>query len=172
MVHDMLRLCNQWPLTRPFSIVLSFSGIRKMEEGKDSEALLAFYEAVSQPAPRSLLAQLHTLTGICLAKLGRPQSAMQCYRKALQVDFSCRSALYQSALLYRQLGNAQAETEALRLLHKAASLPSCGESSSPQTPLLSSDSLLCCQALSRFLANPSPPGIQHALAQRCLHSER
>ncbi|KAJ8380433.1 hypothetical protein SKAU_G00012110 [Synaphobranchus kaupii] len=147
-------------------------GIREMEEWKDSEALQAFEQALSLPAPRTLLAQLHTLAGICLAKLGRPQGAMQCYRKALEVDFGCRSALYQSSLLYGQLGNGLAEVETLGLLHAAVTLPACGESSRVQTPLLSHVSLLRSQALTCILATPSPPGVLHALAHRCLQSQR
>ncbi|XP_035292276.1 Fanconi anemia group G protein isoform X1 [Anguilla anguilla] len=147
-------------------------GIGEMEEGKDSEALLTFQEALSQPAPRTLLAQLHTLAGICLAKLAQPQSAMQCFRKALEVDFGCRSALYQSSLLYGRLGNVQAEMEALHLLHAAVTLSGCGDSARDQAPLLSAESLLRSPTLACFLATPSPPGIQHALAHRCLQSHR
>ncbi|KAJ8263071.1 hypothetical protein COCON_G00155280 [Conger conger] len=147
-------------------------GVRAMEEGKYPRALLAFQQALSLPAPRTLLAQLHTMTGICLGKLGRTQSALQCFRKALEVDFGCRSALYQSSLLYGQLGNTQAEMEALGLLHAAVSLPACGDSSRDQPPLLPPESLLHSSTLTRLLATPSPPGVQHALAHRCLQSHR
>lgn len=46
--------------------------------------------------------------------------ALQCYRKALETDSRCVCALYQSMLIYRQLGNTQAELQALRLLHSVS----------------------------------------------------
>ncbi|XP_036382725.1 Fanconi anemia group G protein [Megalops cyprinoides] len=147
-------------------------GIVKMEEGKDSEALLAFQASVSLPAPRTLLAQIHALTGICLAKLSRPQSALQCLRKALEVDFGCLSALYQSSLLYRQLGNARAEIEALCLLHAAMVSPACRGSSSSHTTLISPESLLGSNSLNCILMMPSPQAVLHSLAHRCLQNER
>lgn len=52
----------------------------------------------------------------------RPQMALQCYRKALETDSCCGCALYQSMLIYRQLGNTQAEIQALRLLHSVSCL--------------------------------------------------
>lgn len=47
--------------------------------------------------------------------------ALQCYRKALETDSRCVCALYQSMLIYRQLGNTQAEIQALHLLHSVSS---------------------------------------------------
>lgn len=55
---------------------------------------------------------------ICLQSC--PQMALQCYRKALETDPRCVCALYQSTLMYRQLGNTQAEIQALRLLHSVS----------------------------------------------------
>lgn len=46
-----------------------------------------------------------------------PQMALHCYKKALETDQQCVCALYQSVLVYRTLGNTQAEVQALRLLH-------------------------------------------------------
>lgn len=46
--------------------------------------------------------------------------ALQCYRKALETDSRCVCALYQSILIYRELGNTQAEIQALRLLHSVS----------------------------------------------------
>lgn len=48
--------------------------------------------------------------------------ALQCYRKALETDSRCVCALYRSMLIYRQLGNTQAEIQALRLLHSVSSI--------------------------------------------------
>ncbi|MCJ8746994.1 hypothetical protein PDJAM_G00148260 [Pangasius djambal] len=98
------------------------NGVEQMKEEKYIEALVALQEASTQPSPRALLAHVHMLTGICYAKLQQPQSALQCYRKALEVDFHCHRALYQSSLVYRQLGNTNAEIEALHLLQSAVML--------------------------------------------------
>lgn len=46
--------------------------------------------------------------------------ALQCYRKAVETDSRCVCALYQSLLIYRELGNTQAEIQALRLLHSVS----------------------------------------------------
>lgn len=46
--------------------------------------------------------------------------ALQCYRKAVETDPRCVCALYQSMLIYRRLGNTQAEIQALRLLHSVS----------------------------------------------------
>lgn len=46
--------------------------------------------------------------------------ALQCYKKALETDYSCVCALYQSVLIYRQLGNTQAEIQALCLLYSVS----------------------------------------------------
>lgn len=46
--------------------------------------------------------------------------ALHCYRKALETDPQCICALFQSKVIYGQLGNTQAEIEALRLLHSVS----------------------------------------------------
>ena len=55
-------------------------------------------------------------------KQGRLQLAMQSYRKALETDSHCVCALYQSTLIYRQLGNTKAEIQALQLLHSVCTV--------------------------------------------------
>ncbi|TSN86044.1 Transitional endoplasmic reticulum ATPase [Bagarius yarrelli] len=92
-------------------------GVEQIKEEKYKEALFVFQEASTRPSPIALLAHAYMLTGFCYAKLQQPQSALQCYKKALEVDFNCHRALYQSSLVYRELGNSNAEIEALHLLH-------------------------------------------------------
>lgn len=46
--------------------------------------------------------------------------ALHCYKEALETDPQCVCALYQSILVYRTLGNTQAEIQALRLLHSVS----------------------------------------------------
>lgn len=57
---------------------------------------------------------------VCVCVQNCPQMALQCYRKALETDPRCVCALYQSILVYRKLGNTQAEIQALRLLHSVS----------------------------------------------------
>lgn len=49
-----------------------------------------------------------------------PQMALHCFKEALETDPQCVCALYQSILIYRTLGNTQAEIQALRLLHSVS----------------------------------------------------
>lgn len=58
---------------------------------------------------------------ICLYPQSCPQMALNCYKEALETDPQCVCALYQSILVYRKLGNTQAEIQALRLLHSVSS---------------------------------------------------
>jgi len=51
---------------------------------------------------------------------GQPHCALHFYRKAVEVDYACHSALYQSALVFRHLGNSKAEIEALHLLYSVS----------------------------------------------------
>lgn len=46
-------------------------GLEYMKQENYSAALVAFLEAASLPAPRVLLAEVHTLTGFAFAKLVR-----------------------------------------------------------------------------------------------------
>ncbi|XP_051519022.1 Fanconi anemia group G protein-like [Myxocyprinus asiaticus] len=105
-------------------------GVEQINKEKYSEALEAFQEVKGCPSPRRLLAQIHTLTGQSFGKLVQPHCALHCYRKALEVDFTCNSALYQSVLVFRQLGNPKVEIEALHLLYSKVQLKSDKSSSS------------------------------------------
>ncbi|KAK2911830.1 hypothetical protein Q8A67_003963 [Cirrhinus molitorella] len=153
-LKDLLHICT-----------VVCQGVEQMKMEKYSEALEAFQEAKGLPSPRSLLAQIHTLTGQSFAKLGQPHCALHFYRKAVEVDCACHSALYQSALVFRQLGNPKAEMEALRLLYSAVQLQSDKSSSST--------SLVCPATLSgeqmTFISRiPSPSLILHSLAHTCV----
>ncbi|XP_018524999.1 Fanconi anemia group G protein isoform X2 [Lates calcarifer] len=143
-------------------------GAERLSEGQSSEALSALQTASSLPAPRALLAYVHFLSGSCLAHMSRPQMALQCYRKALVTDACCVSALYQSMLIYRQLGNTQAEIQALRLLQSTLMLPSVTVPALATTHLLSPSLLLCSQSLSSLLSVPSALSVLHSLALKCV----
>ncbi|KAM7391736.1 hypothetical protein PAMP_022398 [Pampus punctatissimus] len=143
-------------------------GAERLNEGRSSEALTDLQTASSLPAPRTLVAYLHLLSGSCLAQMSRPQMALQCFRKALETDSHCVCALYQSMLIYRQLGNRQAEIQALRLLHSTLMLPSATETVVADTHLLSPSLLLRSQSMSSLLSVPSALTVLHSLALKCL----
>ncbi|KAF3695853.1 Fanconi anemia group G protein -like protein [Channa argus] len=143
-------------------------GAERLSEGQSSEALTGLQAALSLAAPRNLIAYIHLLSGSCLAQMGRPQMALQCYRNALETDSQCVCALYQSMLIYRLLGNTQAEIEALRLLHSTLILTSATESALSSVQLLSPSLLLPSQSLSSLLSVPSALSVLHELAMRCV----
>ncbi|KAM9858634.1 Fanconi anemia group G protein [Aulostomus maculatus] len=136
----------------------------RLNEGLSSEALTDLQSAPCLSAPRTLVAYTHLLSGSCLAHMSRPQMALQCFRKALETDSSCISALYQSMLIYKHLGNTHAETQALRLLHSTLMMPSATESGVAGAQLLSPSSLLHSQSLRSLLSVPSALTVLHSLA--------
>ncbi|XP_062399869.1 Fanconi anemia group G protein [Sardina pilchardus] len=160
-LKDLLQICT-----------ILVEGLESMKQENYSAALVACLEAVSLPAPRALLAQVHTLTGFAFAKLNQPQSSLQSYRKALEVDFSCHSALYQSALVYRQLKNTQAEIEALRLLHSALVQHAEQPMDSTGVMVISPDVLLSSTCMDSVLAVPATQLILHCLAYTCALHDR
>ncbi|XP_063050639.1 Fanconi anemia group G protein [Engraulis encrasicolus] len=147
-------------------------GLEHMRLEDSSTALVSMLGATSLPAPRALLARVHTLTGVTYAKLGQPQSALQSYRKALEVDFGCRTALYQSALVYRKLKTTQAEMEALRLLHAALIQSSEEKTVDVGATPISPDVLLRSQYMDAILAVPSAQLVLHSLAHTCVLHDR
>ncbi|KAM6931056.1 Fanconi anemia group G protein [Xenentodon cancila] len=143
-------------------------GAERLNEGWCSEALTGLQAASSLPAPRVLVAYTHLLSGSCLAHMSCPQMALQCYRKALETDSGCVSALYQSILIYRQLGNVQAEIQALRIMHATLLLPSTTDPAVATTYLLSPSLLLCSQSLRNLLSVPSALSVLHKLSLKCV----
>ncbi|KAI2664500.1 hypothetical protein H4Q32_002725 [Labeo rohita] len=150
-LKDLLHICT-----------VIIQGVEQMKMEKYSEALEAFQEAKGLSSPRSLLALIHTLTGQSFAKLGKPHCALHFYRKAMEVDCTCHSALYQSALVFRQLGNPKAEMEALHLLYSAVQLQS--DKSSSSALLVSPAILLGVEQMTFISSVPSPTLILHSLA--------
>nr|XP_046243219.1 Fanconi anemia group G protein isoform X2 [Scatophagus argus] len=143
-------------------------GAEMLNEGRSSEALSGLQTASSLPAPRTLIAYTHVLSGSCLAHMSCPQMALQCYRKALETDSLCVCALYQSILIYRQLGNTLAEIQGLRLLHSTLMLSSATKPALVRSHLLSPSLLLDSQSLNSLLSVPSALSVLHSLAQKCV----
>ncbi|KAM4578405.1 Fanconi anemia group G protein [Fundulus diaphanus] len=145
-------------------------GAERLNEGWNT--LSALQAAAALPAPRALIAYTHLLSGSCLARMNRPQMALQCFRRALETDPRCACALYQSTLLYRQLGNVQAEIQALRILHSTLLLPSTTEPALAAGRLLSPSLFLCSQSLGSLLSVPSALSVLHSLALKCVIHDR
>lgn len=143
-------------------------GAEKLAHGQSSDAFIDIQKATSLPAPRALVAYMHLLLGSCFVQKNCPQMALQCYRKALETDLRCVSALYQSMLIYRQLGNTEAEIEALKLLHSALVLTSSAECDVAGVQLISPCLVLCSSSLNDLLSVPSALTILHSLALKCV----
>ncbi|TNM89432.1 hypothetical protein fugu_003666 [Takifugu bimaculatus] len=135
-----------------------------LSEAQSSKALAVLQRASSLPAPRTLVAHTHILSGACFSSMNCPQMALNCYKEALETDPRCVCALYQSILVYRELDNTQAEIQALRLLHSMMS--SNAESRPAATPFLSPASLLPSRSLNRLLSVPPALSVLHCLAQK------
>uniref|UniRef100_A0A3B3D3C8 FA complementation group G n=2 Tax=Oryzias melastigma TaxID=30732 RepID=A0A3B3D3C8_ORYME len=143
-------------------------GAEKLNEGRGSEALPRLQAASKLPAPKALVAYTHLLSGSCLTHMNCPQMALQCYKKALETDAQCVYALHQSSRIYSELGNAQAEIQALHILHLTLLLPSSAEPSTAGVHLLSPFLLLASQSLKNLLSVPSPLSVLHKLALKCI----
>ncbi|XP_077571013.1 Fanconi anemia group G protein homolog isoform X1 [Stigmatopora nigra] len=147
-------------------------GAEMLKEGRRSEALSLLHPASSLPAPRILIAYTHLVYGCCLAQTGCPNMALLCFRKAVETDFQCVGAQYQTILVLRSLENTRGEIEMLRFLHSTLMLPSNNESVTPGNQLLPLSVLLQSQALQSLLSVPSSLSVLHSLAQKCVLNSR
>lgn len=64
---------------------------------------------------------------ICICLQDCPQMALHCYKLALETDPLCVCALYRAVLVYGQVGNTQAEIQALSLLHSVSNAVCTGD---------------------------------------------
>ncbi|XP_077202723.1 Fanconi anemia group G protein isoform X2 [Paroedura picta] len=91
-------------------------GLQELGAGSHDTALAFLQAAASGLCSKGVLAQIFTLMGCCNLKMGKPQTAIQCLKRSLQVDCSFLPALRQAASVYGHLGLVEAELEALALL--------------------------------------------------------
>ncbi|XP_030048686.1 Fanconi anemia group G protein [Microcaecilia unicolor] len=146
-------------------------GLQLMEEGDSRAAAGILQEAVAGLCSRRVLAEIYTSIGCCCQRMGKPQMALQYWKQALQVDFQCLSALYQSLVLFRHLEKTDAELEALSLLHKALEGSSQGASSTSHL-LVGVELLVQVPSLTSVLAVPNGSEVKYLLARRCLQTGR
>ncbi|KAM8865682.1 Fanconi anemia group G protein [Synchiropus picturatus] len=147
-------------------------GAEGAKKGQCLEALNLLQAAFSLSAPSTLIAYAHYLSGYCLSQMSRPQMALHCYRKALETDFNCLSALHQSTMIFRELGNNEAEIKALRLLHSTLTLPPSREAVVSSMYILPSSTLLQSQAVTSLVSVPSALTVLHRLALKCVEDGR
>ncbi|XP_078699941.1 uncharacterized protein LOC144926792 [Branchiostoma floridae x Branchiostoma belcheri] len=86
-------------------------------EKRYEESILALQDSLSSPVlDLCSKARVLNLMGCCCAQQGKPHTAVQLFREALQCDFSLHMALYNISLQYRALGLGDVELETLNLL--------------------------------------------------------
>lgn len=143
-------------------------GAERLADGHYSETLSDMKKATSLPAPRALVACTYLLSGSCFVQMKRPQMALVCFQKALDTDCHCVSALYQSMLIYRQLGNKEAEIKVLELLHSGLNATHTSELDKAGDHILPFSLLLVSPSLRNLMIVPSAPTLLHSLASRCV----
>ncbi|CAM2113799.1 Fanconi anemia group G protein isoform X1 [Caretta caretta] len=147
-------------------------GLQGLEAGNLPAALSLLQAAASGFCSKRVLAQIYTCIGCCTQQMGKPQTALQHLKRALQVDFQCLSALSQAALVYRQLGETDAELEALALLYKALETPAQEAVSIDPCFLIRTELLVHTPALASMFSRSHPSEVKYLLAQRCLQAGR
>ncbi|NXP87953.1 FANCG protein, partial [Passerina amoena] len=147
-------------------------GLQELEAGNFPTALSLLQEAAGGFCSKSILAQIHTCLGCCAQRMGKPQTALQQLKRALQVDFQCLPALSHVAAVYHDLGEIDAELQALTLLYEAlGKSPPAAASSSPCF-LMQAELLVHTPVLTSLLRRGPPSEVKYLLAQRCLQDGR
>ncbi|NXO37389.1 FANCG protein, partial [Locustella ochotensis] len=147
-------------------------GLQELEAGNFPTALSLLQEAAGGFCSKNILAQIYTCLGCCSLRMGKPQTALQHLKRALQVDFQCLPALSHVAAVYHELGETDAEMQALTLLYEALGKnPPAAASSSPYF-LMQTELLVHTPVLTSLLRHHHPSEVKYLLAQRCLQDGR
>ncbi|NWH49386.1 FANCG protein, partial [Fregata magnificens] len=147
-------------------------GLQELEAGNFPTALSLLQEAARGFCSKRVLAQIYTCLGSCAQRMGKPQTALQHLKQALQVDFQCLPALSHAAAVYHELGETDAELQALGLLYEALEKnPPAAASSSPYF-LIRTELLVHTPILASLLRHRHPSEVKYLLAQRCLQDGR
>ncbi|NWS00263.1 FANCG protein, partial [Motacilla alba] len=147
-------------------------GLQELEAGNFPTALSLLLEAAGGFCSKNILAQIYTCLGCCAQRMGKPQTALQHLKRALQVDFQCLPALSHVAAVYHELGETDAELQALTLLYEAlGKSPPAAASSSPYF-LMRTELLVHAPVLTSLLRHRHPSEVKYLLAQRCLQNGR
>ncbi|KAM6036629.1 Fanconi anemia group G protein isoform 2-T2 [Theristicus caerulescens] len=147
-------------------------GLQELEAGNFHTALSLLREAAGGFCSKRVLAQIYTCLSCCAQRMGKPQTALQHLKRALQVDFQCLPALSHMAAVYHELGETEAELQALALLYEALGKnPPAAASSSPYF-LIRTELLVHTPILASLLRHRHPSEVKYLLAQRCLQDGR
>uniref|UniRef100_A0A8C3GMP5 FA complementation group G n=1 Tax=Cairina moschata TaxID=8855 RepID=A0A8C3GMP5_CAIMO len=147
-------------------------GLQEMEAGNLPAALSLLQEAAGGLCSKGVLAQIYTCLGCCARQMGKPQTALQHLKRALQVDFQCLPALYHVAAVYQELGETDVELQALGLLYEALEKkPPSAASSSPYF-LIRTELLVHTPIHTSLFRHRQPSEVKYLLAQRCLQEGR
>ncbi|NXS14811.1 FANCG protein, partial [Neodrepanis coruscans] len=147
-------------------------GLQELEAGNFPTALSLLQEAAGGFCSKKVLAQIYTCLGCCTQQMGKPQSALQHLKRALQVDFQCLPALSHVAAVYHELGDTDVELQVLALLYEALKeKPPAAASSSPCF-LIQIELLVHTPTLTSLLRHLHPSEVKYLLAQRCLQEGR
>eukprot|EP00076_Gallus_gallus_P011896 XP_015128191.1 Fanconi anemia group G protein isoform X2 [Gallus gallus] len=147
-------------------------GLQELEAGNLSTTLCLLQEAAGGFCSKRVLAQIYVCLGCCAQRMGKPQTALQHLKQALQVDFQCHPALSHTAAVYQELGETDAELQALYLLYEAVEKnPPSATSSSPYF-LIRAELLVNTPILASLLRHHHPSEVKYLLAQRCLRDGR
>ncbi|NXS63674.1 FANCG protein, partial [Brachypteracias leptosomus] len=147
-------------------------GLQELEAGNFPTALSLLQEAAGGFCSKRVLAQIYTCLGCCAQRMGKPQTALQHLKRALQVDFQCLPALSHVAAVYHELGETNVELQALALLYEALQkTPPTSASSSPHF-LIQTELLVHTPVLASLLRHHHLSEVKYLLAQRCLQDGR
>ncbi|NXL33067.1 FANCG protein, partial [Glaucidium brasilianum] len=147
-------------------------GLQELEAGNFPTALSLLQEAAGGFCSKRVLAQIYTCLGCCAQRMGKPQTALQHLKQALQVDFQCFPALSHMAAIYHELGETDAELQALGLLDEALEEKSPAAASSSPFFLIQTELLVHTPILALILRHCHPSEVKYLLAQRCLQDGR
>ncbi|KAF4795512.1 transitional endoplasmic reticulum ATPase [Turdus rufiventris] len=146
-------------------------GLQELEAGNFPTAFSLLQEAAEGFCSKKILTQIYTCLGCCSQQMGKPQTALQHLKWALQVDFQCLPALFHVAAVYHELGETDAELQALTLLYEALGKNPPAASSSPYF-LMRTELLVHTPVLTSLLRHHPPSEVKYLLAQRCLQDGR
>nr|BAC79361.1 Fanconi anemia group G protein [Gallus gallus] len=147
-------------------------GLQELEAGNLSTTLCLLQEAAGGFCSKRVLAQIYVCLGCCAQRMGKPQTALQHLKQALQVDFQCHPALSHTAAVYHELGETDAELQALYLLYEAVEKNPPSATSSSTYFLIRAELLVNTPILASLLRHHHPSEVKYLLAQRCLRDGR
>ncbi|NWW35975.1 FANCG protein, partial [Panurus biarmicus] len=147
-------------------------GLQELEAGNLPTALSLLQEAAGGFCSKKILAQIYTCLGCCAQRMGKPQTALRHLKRALQVDFQCLPALFHVAAVYHELGEIDAELQALTLLYEALGKKRPAAVSSSPYFLIRTELLVHTPVLTSLLHHHHPSEVKYLLAQRCLQDGR